>query len=390
MFAPPRPVLDDPRVMPITFTSPPPRDTGYDVAIVGGGPAGATCAAFCAAGGLRTLLLEREIFPREKVCGDCLNPAAWPVLERLGIADAVRAQPSSPLRAVEFVGTDGASIVHSLPEGVLGEIGIRRSVLDALLLATAKARGVAFHESAAVDRIERSCDGWTIQTGARSFSARTIVAADGRNSTVARLLDIFPKAGRDRVALQTHIRAPSDFGERVTMRFLPWGYCGLAAIGDGLLNLCLVARPENLPHLRAWAIAHFQLPGAQSWRSITPLSRRAVMPSREGLLLIGDAARVVEPFTGEGIFYALASGELAARHLLAGDLRGYASAHARLYRGRLWVNHLARLACLHPRFAALLLRVARRWPGTLEWLTRKVVAGKPVIPPRKRNQSAGK
>src|SRR6266446_8322993 len=59
--------------MPIAFHSPPPRDSGYDVAVVGGGPAGATCAAFCASGGLRTLLIEREKFPREKVCGDCLN-----------------------------------------------------------------------------------------------------------------------------------------------------------------------------------------------------------------------------------------------------------------------------------------------------------------------------
>ena len=204
-------------------------------------------------------------------------------------------------------------------------------------------------------------------------SPRTIVAADGRNSTVARLLGIMPKAGRDRVALQTHFRAPADFGERVVMRFLPWGYCGLAAIGDDLLNLCLVARPENLASLRTWAVGEFQLPADQTWRSITPLSRSAVVPSQKGLLIIGDAARVVEPFTGEGIFYALASGELAARHLLAGDLRGYARSHARLYRGRLWINQLARAACLHPRFAGLLLRIAHRWPGTLKWLTRKVV-----------------
>ena len=367
--------------MQFSFTSPPPRDTGYDVTIVGGGPAGAAGAAFCAAGGLRTLLLEREKFPREKVCGDCLNPSAWPVLDRLGVADAVRALPCSPLRAVEFVGTDGISIAHPFPDGARGEIGIRRSVLDALLLATAKTRGVDVREGAAVERIARCGDGWTIESGGRSFISRTLVAADGRNSTVARLLGILPHEGRERVALQTHFRAPADFGERVVMRFLPWGYCGLAAIGDGLLNLCLVARPANLESLRAWAIEHFHLPPDQTWRSITPLSRRPMPPAQPGLLLVGDAARVVEPFTGEGIFYALASGELAARHLLAGDLRGYARAHARLYRGRLWINHLARGACLHPRFAALLLRTARRWPGTLKWLTRKVVAADEFTPP---------
>jgi flavin-dependent dehydrogenase len=58
----------------------------FDVAIVGAGPAGATCAAHCAAAGLRTLLLERALFPREKVCGDCLNPACWPLLDRLHLS----------------------------------------------------------------------------------------------------------------------------------------------------------------------------------------------------------------------------------------------------------------------------------------------------------------
>src|SRR2546422_830313 len=152
--------------MQISFTSPPPRDTGYDVAIIGGGPAGATCAAFCASAGLRTLLLERETFPREKVCGDCLNPSAWPVLSRLGV--------------------------------------------------------------------------------------------DGRNSTVARLLGMLPAASKDRVALQTHFPAPADFVDRVAMRFLPWGYSGLASVGEGMLNLCLVARPKDIGTLKAWACAHFQ------------------------------------------------------------------------------------------------------------------------------------
>ena len=162
------------------------------------------------------------------------------------------------------------------------------------------------------------------------------------------------------------------------MRFLPWGYSGLAAVGGGILNLCLVARPRDIDALKAWAIAHFQLPADQSWRTVTPLSRGALRPAHDGLLLVGDAARVVEPFTGEGIYYALATGELAARHLLSGDLPGYARAHARLYRGRLWVNRLARAACLHPSLASLILRAARRWPRVLEWLTQKVAAQRDV------------
>jgi len=349
------------------------RDSPYNVAVVGGGPAGSTCAAFCAAGGLRTLLIEREIFPREKVCGDCLNPSAWPVLERVGVADAVRAQGSGPLREVEFADAQGRSIRCPLPVGAGAEIGIRRSVLDALLLDTAKGRGVKVLEGVAVERITRENGRWQIDSGERRLFARRLVAADGRNSTVARLLGLLPAPAKDRVGLQTHFPAPRDFGDRVVMRFLPWGYSGLASVGQGILNLCLVARPRDIDALKSWAVANFQLTPDQPWRIVTPLSRDALDPAREGLLLVGDAARVVEPFTGEGIYYALASGELAARHLLSDDLPGYARAHARLYRGRLWVNALARAACLYPALASFFLRTARVWPGMLAWLTRKVV-----------------
>src|SRR5205814_4269792 len=78
----------------------------FDVAIVGGGQAGSSCAAFCALAGLRTLVLERESFPREKVCGDCLNPSCWSVMERLGLTQRVWDLPHSKLTSVELIAID--------------------------------------------------------------------------------------------------------------------------------------------------------------------------------------------------------------------------------------------------------------------------------------------
>src|SRR5207244_10744312 len=95
----------------------------FDVAIVGGGPAGSSCAAFCAAAGLRTLLLERETFPREKVCGDCINPACWPVLERLELVDQIRNLPHGALDAVEFIAISGRKLRVDLPRCDRREIG---------------------------------------------------------------------------------------------------------------------------------------------------------------------------------------------------------------------------------------------------------------------------
>src|ERR1700758_3250763 len=106
----------------------------FDVAIVGGGPAGSVCAAFCARGGLHTLVLERENFPREKVCGDCLNPSCWPVLERLELAQRVRGLPHSKLDSVEFIAINGAKVSINLPAGDDGELSVKRSLFDTLVL----------------------------------------------------------------------------------------------------------------------------------------------------------------------------------------------------------------------------------------------------------------
>ncbi|MGB8168212.1 MAG: NAD(P)/FAD-dependent oxidoreductase [Chthoniobacteraceae bacterium] len=349
--------------------------SSFQVAIVGAGPAGSTCAALCAAAGLRTLLFERATFPREKVCGDCLNPACWPVLDRLGVSARLAALTHARITAVEFIGTDGNVLTYPLPAGARGEIAIKRSALDRALLARAMELGATVKQGAAVTALE---PGWRIQVGDEQFTAETLVAADGRNSTVARLLGLLPAAHKDRLGLQAHLPAPPEWANKVTMRLLPFGYCGVADVGGGEVNACLVARAQDLDRLKAWAQQHFALPRDQSWRSIAPLARAALPPVHERLVLIGDAARVVEPFTGEGIYYALASGALAADAIVADDLGSYAAAHRELYRGRLWVNELAKSAVLYPRIATQALRLTRAWPQLLGMLTAKVIRSVPA------------
>jgi flavin-dependent dehydrogenase len=182
--------------------------------------------------------------------------------------------------------------------------------------------------------------------------------------------------------LQTHVPLPDGFGERVVLQFLPHGYSGQAPVGNGELNLCLVGVPASMPALREWAAATFGVAHDHVWRTITPLRRAALRPARAGLFLVGDAARVVEPFTGEGIYYALRSGELAAEAIAAaihnGDpetaARSYSRAHERLYRGRLWVNRVARAAVLSPGVTSALLRAGILHPQLLRVLTTKIVA----------------
>src|SRR4029453_6860399 len=105
----------------------------------------------------KTILLERAQFPREKVCGDCLNPGCWPVLERLGVAEQVRALPHAPLASVIFVGIAGESLRIGPPRSVRGEIALKRSLLDELLLNRAISVGAHVLQETTVTELKH---GW--------------------------------------------------------------------------------------------------------------------------------------------------------------------------------------------------------------------------------------
>jgi flavin-dependent dehydrogenase len=353
----------------------------FDVAIVGGGPAGSSCAAFCALAGLRTLLFEREKFPREKVCGDCLNPSCWSVLDRLGLAQRVRDLQHVKLSRVEFIAIDGQKLIVDLPGGDDCEISVKRSLFDDLLLRRAGALGADVREQTTVSGLSKNGD-WKIETvSGETFQTRMLIGADGRNSTVARLCNLLPRTARERVALQAHVPLPRDFGRRVVLQFLPEGYSGQAPVNETELNVCLVGRPPTIFQLHHWAKHQFQLTADQRWRTITPLTRSSVPSAHRNLFFIGDVARVVEPFTGEGIYYALRSGELVATaiaEIFRGDnrqstVRNLARAYGDMYRGRLWINRLARAAVMRPHLGSSFVHAGRLCPPIMKLLIANIV-----------------
>jgi geranylgeranyl reductase family protein len=350
--------------------------TRYDVVVVGAGPAGATAAALTARAGFSTLVLERTQFPREKVCGDCLNPGAWKILDRLGVSEQIDRLPSARLRWVEFLDLAGRSIRFDLPNEPRGERGIRRKHFDEALINHAISAGAEVRFGNPVLKVQNGT-GWTVTTNDETVQGRFLLAADGRNSSVARLLAEYPKTRTDRVGLQTHFLAPAE--PHITLQLCQYGYLGLATIGDGLTNVCLVCRPQHAEQIRQEATKKFGLSTEHRWQSITPLTRSVIQSKHANLMYIGDAARVVEPLTGEGILYALQSGMLAADAISSAIISRsdpaliYAQQHQKVYRRRLWVNQLARLAVLHPRISNKLLALLRLNPAPLKYLTSKVV-----------------
>lgn len=349
----------------------------FDLAITGAGPAGAAAALAAARAGWRVALVERARFPRHKVCGDCLNPSVWPVLEELGTAGAIRALDHAPLHQVRFVDHQGRTMELPLPPGA--ERAVTRASLDDVMLQAALAAGVTLFPGAPLTGLQRQDQHWHLTTAAATLTARTLIAADGRNSTTCHLLGIAPAVRPGRVALQCHAPLTASYQGTVALELMPHGYCGVAPVDASRMNLCLVSDPARLASARQAAHRRFGLPDHQIWHSIAPLQRPDLPPAPfPGCYLAGDAARVVEPFTGEGIYYALRSGQLAAAAAgawLAGDpFPSYHLAHRGLYRHRLWVNRLARIAVTHRPLGSLLLGLGRSFPGLMRHLTAKVTA----------------
>jgi geranylgeranyl reductase family protein len=349
-----------------------------EVLVIGGGPAGAATAALLARGGRDVVLLEKGAFPREKPCGEYYSPGVVDALGRLGALDAVLAEEHAWLAGMR-VGTGRAGFLLSYPDGDRDRkaLGIRRHVLDRVLLDHARACGVEVRENARVlgATVE---DGRVASVRVRGAAgeevlrSRFVVAADGRRSAIARSLGLdAPVRWPRRMGLATHYAGGFDelgpFGEMHVGRGL---YCGLGPVGGGLVSVGLVgasgAKPAGEPTERFFDRRLAELPGVARAlcgaerigrvRGIGPLARRVSRVAGPGYLLVGDAAGFLDPFTGEGVSRALRGAELAAeaveRALRRGDglPEGYERARRAAFADKERLVKLIQLSIGSPRF----------------------------------------
>ena len=351
----------------------------YDLIVIGAGPSGSTCAALCAEAGMKVLLLDASRFPRDKVCGDCLNPEAWPVLTRLEVVSQVHSLPQSTPKWIRFSVEGHRAVTFPLNCGE-NIFAIRRRDFDDLLAKRAIELGTHFQDGSRVTELRKLADCWEVMTSAETVGrAPRIVASDGRNSIVARQLGMHPPPLRDlRIGTQTHLSHPPGFDGSLEMHIYRNGYGGLADLGNGVANLCLVANAGRLSELKDEAMTRYQVRESVSWRSISPIGRkRARCLYHDGVFLSGDAASVVEPFTGQGISLALRCGAILSDILIsrtgleAGE--AYRIAHQDIYRHGLWINHFTRFLSQHPRLTHLLGPLLLKQPGLLSFMLYNVL-----------------
>ncbi len=315
-----------------------------DVVIVGAGPAGSALAALLARQGLEVLLLDRARFPRAKVCGEYMSPQALASLDRLGALGLVEALGPRRLRGLS-VRSEGGRSFRADYETVDGfaphrpyGFGLSRERFDAALLGHAAAvPGVTLREGFAVTRLIREAGkvsgvaGTAGQGREETLRARLVVGADGVRSIVARLAGLSRVPRLRKFAFMARLEGLRD-ENRGELHLGRDCYAGIAPVEGGLANVNLVVDRDAMASVRDDRGRFYEetlasIPGMRDRlagaRRATPVrvtgpvawdSRASVA---DGVLLVGDAAGFVDPFTGEGIFMALRGAELAAEEIPA-------------------------------------------------------------------------
>lgn len=308
----------------------------WDAIVIGAGPAGSAAAAVLASGNARVLFVEKDRFPREKVCGEFLSGDALSSLERIGARRAVESVCPERIERGSVHPARGPGVRFILPAPALG---ISRWRLDDLLAAQAQKAGAQLRSSTRVVSFAGSPQsGFAVRfasaAGEEEAFARAVIGAWGRWDALDRRL------GRGFLARARFFGWSRDYGGdtsalagSVRLYFFPGGYCGLSRVEGGAANLAGVlsekarrkiggtwedvvrcARKAN-PALDA-DLSAMEL-GSRGFLGTVPVVFTAKPATEDGILMAGDAAGVLDPFSGQGQAAAMASGILAGETALA-------------------------------------------------------------------------
>ena len=318
----------------------------YDVAVIGAGPGGSAAAHYLAKSGLDVLLLDKSEFPRDKTCGDGLTPRALHVLDDMGILDEVRSA-GFQINGLELHARAGNSLRAPIPKHPQYPdhlLIVPRLKLDNIIRLRAIKSGAQFEAPIRVRRLETQADRVRVHTdvAGQPFAARVVILAIGANMRLLRELGILKRQPKMILAARAYYEGMAGISDHVEAHFagvpLP-GYGWVFPTSHTAANVGLGFWQTSMPWRRMPASARFamdeflrhpklqpRLAGAEQLGPIKSYPLRIDFTSApthaERILLVGETAGLVSPLTGEGIDFALESGQIAASFLVDAFARG--------------------------------------------------------------------
>ena len=356
-----------------------------DVLVVGGGPAGSSCAIALAHEGAKVMLVDAQARGRDKCCGHCLSGRAWKIVSELGLRELVESVSTGATAQVAWrSGAQGFEM--NLP--AFGAI-TPRVALDKKLLDEAERVGVRVVQPATAKWLDAQKFAVRLAEHTCVVDAKLVIAADGLGSGIARARGWNPTSPGRKYGFAGSWRAPNALanwsGERIEMRVVRGGYLGMVAESHEQIHVAglidrnsKLGRPDELLNevARSWPLlaAALQEGRPSRWNAAGPLPWKPTRIADESTALVGDAAGYAEPFSGDGMRWAFESAYGLTRAWRQHG--GWSAAAAQTY-SKWHSDHIAsrqrktlRMAWFlaQPTRAYVICKAARTFPRVASWL----------------------
>ena len=302
----------------------------YDAVIVGGGLAGLALSIQLANKGYKVILLEKELYPFHKVCGEYISLESWDFLTGLGLP--LNTMNISHISKLQITLMNGKKLDQQLP---LGGFGISRFVLDYALAEIARSNGVIVEENTRATSIHFDSSSFSVKTPGKVYTASVVCGSFGKRSNLDirwKRPFISKKKGKlnNYIGVKYHVRV--DFPpDTIALHYFPNGYCGIVKIEENKYCLCYLTTAVNLakcngsieimeqtilsqnPYLKKIFSESHKLYNQPLTISQISFDRKTQV--EEHVLLAGDAAGMITPLCGNGMSMALHASKLAAEQI---------------------------------------------------------------------------